>query len=116
MFRRAVDLFTPDEHAVLADWFRTEPPETLKISNRRRLPTGWAWQGSLHYLLDDAVVASIVLEQVERQLPGWSAFSDDGDVRRWAALRDYLRSRIGRLQYCAAPSPHRQLGRQRAGF
>jgi hypothetical protein len=26
MFRRAVDLFTSDEHAVLADWFRTKPP------------------------------------------------------------------------------------------
>ena len=26
MFRRAVDLFTPDEHAILADWFRTKPP------------------------------------------------------------------------------------------
>ena len=30
MFRRAVDLFTPDEHAVLAQWFKTEPPDIAK--------------------------------------------------------------------------------------
>lgn len=71
MFRRAVDLFTPDEHAILADWFRTKPPgcaqDILPQDAAKRL--GFTKE-PFNYLLNDAVVAYIVLEQVERQLPG----------------------------------------------
>jgi len=80
MFRRAVDLFTSDEHAVLADWLRTDPPgcarDILPEDAAKRL--GFTKE-TFHYVLSDAVVAYIVLEQVEQQLPGWSGASDDGE-------------------------------------
>jgi hypothetical protein len=89
MFRRAVDLFTPDEHAILADWFRTKPPgcaqDILLQDAAKRL--GFTKE-PCHYLLNDAVVAYIVLEQVERQLPGWSAITDDGEFVTERHFRD----------------------------
>ena len=89
MLRRAVDLFTPDEHAILADWFRTKPPgcaqDILPQDAAKRL--GFTKEPFL-YLLNDAVVAYIVLEQVERQLPGWSAITDDGEFVTERHFRD----------------------------
>ena len=89
MFRRAVDLFTPDEHAILADWFRTKPPgcaqDILPQDAAKRL--GFTKE-PFNYLLNDAVVAYIVLEQVERQLPGWSAITDDGEFVTERHFRD----------------------------
>jgi len=69
MFRRAVDVFTSDEHAILADWFRTNPPgcarDIVPEDAAKRL--GFTKE-TFHYLLSDAVVAYIVLEQVEIQV------------------------------------------------
>ena len=71
MFRRAVDLFTPDEHAILADWFRTKPPGCAQdIPPQDAAKRLGFTKEPFFYLLNDAVVAYIVLEQVERQLPG----------------------------------------------
>jgi hypothetical protein len=85
MFRRAVDLFTPDEHAR----FRTKPPgcaqDILPQDAAKRL--GFTRE-PFHYLLNDAVVAYIVLEQIERQLPGWSAITDDGEFVTERHFRD----------------------------
>ena len=85
MFRRAVDLFTPDEHAR----FRTKPPgcaqDILPQDAAKRL--GFTRE-PFHYLLNDAVVAYIVLEQIERQLPGWSAITDDGEFVAERHFRD----------------------------
>jgi hypothetical protein len=39
-----------------------------------------------HYLLIDAVVAFIVLEKVEKRLPGWSALRADGS---FVSAREY---------------------------
>src|SRR5215471_6807581 len=89
MFRRAVDLFTSDEHAVLADWFGAKPPG----SARDILPKDAAerlgfTKETFHYLLSDAVVAYIVLEQVEQRLPGWSGVTDDGEFVTERQFRD----------------------------
>ena len=79
MFRRAVDLFTPDEHAVLAQWFNTEPPDIAKDIEPGEAAGRLGFNKYPHfYLLEDAVVASIVLEQVEQRLPHWSAVRHDG--------------------------------------
>ena len=79
MFRRAVDLYTPDEHAVLADWFRAKPPRHARsISPEDAAKRLGFTKEPYHYLLSDAVIAYIVLERIERLLPGWSAITDDG--------------------------------------
>ena len=120
MFRRAVDLFTPDEHAILADWFRTKPRGCAQdIPPQDAAKRLGFTKEPFHYLLNDAVVAYIVLEQVERQLPGWSAITDDGEFVTERHFRDVSASRIGRLQYCpraiSPPSTGPTAGRVIAG-
>jgi hypothetical protein len=89
MFRRAVDLFTPDEHAVLAQWLNTEPPEIAKDIEPGEAASRLGFNKHPHfYLLEEAVVASIVLEQVEQRLPQWSAVSHDGTFVLGRPLRD----------------------------
>ena len=89
MFRRAVDLFTPDEHAILADWFRTKPPGCAQdIPPQDAAKRLGFTKEPFNYLLNDAVVAYIVLEQVERQFPGWSAITDDGEFVTERHFRD----------------------------
>ena len=72
-----------------------------------------------NYLLNDAVVAYIVLEQVERQLPGWSAITDDGEFVTERHFRDISAIPHGRLQYCpraiSSPSTGPTAGRVIAG-
>jgi hypothetical protein len=89
MFRRAVDLFTPDEHAVLAQWFNTEPPDIAKDIEPGEAASRLGFTKHPHfYLLEDTVVAAIVLEQVEQRLPQWSALRHDGTFIVGRPLRD----------------------------
>jgi len=76
--RSTVDLFTSDEHAVLAEWFGAEPPSFSKdidadeASNR----LGFVERPG-HYQLIDPAVAFIVLENVEKRLPQWAVVRED---------------------------------------
>jgi hypothetical protein len=88
-YRNTVDLFSPDEHAVLADWRGVRPPKLAKgidpADAMARL--GFEKEPS-HYRLIDAVVAFIVLENAEKRLPGWSALRADGSFVSARAFRD----------------------------
>jgi hypothetical protein len=77
--RNTVDLFTADEHAVLANRLGVRPPKVAKgIEPDEAIARMGFKTEPHHYRLVDAVVASIVLENVEKRLPGWSALQADG--------------------------------------
>lgn len=84
-----VDLFTPEEHAVLSAWFGSRPPE---VATGIELKDAMARLGFErepdHYQLIDAVVAFITLEKVEKRLPGWSALLADGSLLSARTYRD----------------------------
>jgi hypothetical protein len=78
-FRRtAVDLFTPDEHAILAGWVRVKTPAVAQdiVVDEAIGRLGFDKQLD-HYRRIDAAVAFIVLERVEQRLPQWAAVRDD---------------------------------------
>jgi hypothetical protein len=81
-YRNTVDLFTADEHAVLANWLGVGLPKVAKVAKGIEPDEAIARMGfetkPHHYRLVDAVVASIVLEKVEKRLPTWSALRADG--------------------------------------
>jgi len=79
MRKNTVDLFTADEHAVLSAWFRTRPPRVARAIDVDDAMARLGFKKEPgHYQLMDAVVAFIVLERVEKRLPGWSALRADG--------------------------------------
>jgi hypothetical protein len=105
MFRRAVDLFTPDEHAVLARWFNTEPPDIAKDIEPEEAASRLGFEKHPDfYLLEDAVVAFIVLEQVEQRLPQWSAVYTMERSLLPEHSETAPRFRIGRLSYSRVTS------------
>ena len=73
-----VDLFTPDEHAVLADWFDRRPPAVAQdiLPDEAVSRLGFDKEPDLYRRID-AAVAFIVLERAEQRLPQWSAIRDD---------------------------------------
>ena len=77
----AVDLFTSDEHAILAKWFERRPPAVARniLPDEAISRLGFDKEPG-HYRLIDAAVAFIVLERVEQRLPQWAAVYDDGLV------------------------------------
>src|SRR3974390_2632535 len=73
-YREKIDLFTADEHAVLAEWFNVRPPRVAKnIEADEAVARLGFRKDPYQYLLIDAVVAFIVLEKAENRLPAWSA-------------------------------------------
>ena len=73
--RTAVDLFTPDDHAILAEWFRMKTPVFVQEDEAiSRL--GFDRAPDLYRRID-AAVAFIVLERAGQRLPQWSAIRDD---------------------------------------
>ena len=74
----AIDLFTPDEHAILAEWFRVKTPTFAQdiVVDDAISRLGFDKEPG-HYRLIDAAVAFIVLERVEQRLPQWAAVRDD---------------------------------------
>jgi hypothetical protein len=73
----AVDLFTPDEHAILADWFERRPPAVAQdiVPDEAISRLGFD-KAPDFYRRIDAAVAFIVLERAEQRLPQWSASRD----------------------------------------
>jgi hypothetical protein len=77
----AVDLFTPDEHAILAEWFGVKSPAVARdIEVDEAISRLGFDKAPDFYRLIDAAVAFIVLEQAEQRLPQWAAVNDDGLV------------------------------------
>jgi hypothetical protein len=88
-YRNTVDLFSPDEHAVLADWLGVRPPKVAKGIDPADAMARLGFEKEPgHYRLIDAVVAFIVLENAEKRLPGWSALRADGSFVCARAYRD----------------------------
>jgi hypothetical protein len=86
----AVDLFTPDEHAILAEWFERRPPAVAEDIPPDEAISRLGFDKETHfYRRIDAAVAFIVLERAEQRLPQWSAIRDDklilGRERRGAS-------------------------------
>ena len=75
MFTKSVDLFTKEEHVVISEWFGVEP-----LCDQRKLPSmsealdklGFVGQANAR-LEEEAAIASIVLERIQKRLPQWSA-------------------------------------------
>src|SRR5690349_11554261 len=76
----SVDVFTQDEHAVLADWFRCPPACKLgKVTVDEALERlGFEREPDALYTSSQAAVASIVLESAETRLPQWAAVGEHG--------------------------------------
>jgi hypothetical protein len=76
--RSSVELFTLDEHAVLAQWFAVEPSdEARQIDVKSAVERlGFKHKPGYRSLLDVAV-AFIVLEHAENRLPQWASVSDE---------------------------------------
>ena len=89
--RTAIDLFTADQHAVLARWFSQAPPEFAKhIAPEEAIcRLGFAKQPD-HYRLIDAAAAFVILERVERFLPQW-AISNGGNLVLGRDYRDHAK-------------------------
>jgi hypothetical protein len=88
-----VDLFTLEEQPILADWLNIEPPKAI----RDTVPEVYDALETLGYVdrvrwhnEDDAAVAAIVLERVQRRLPQWAGSRIEPDGTRTTLLaRDY---------------------------
>jgi hypothetical protein len=76
--RTAVDLFTPDEHAILAEWFRVKSPTVAQdiVADEAISRLGFDKEPNVYRRID-ATVAFIVLERAEQRLPQWSAIADN---------------------------------------
>jgi hypothetical protein len=89
--RPAVLDFTNDEHLVLSHWFDVAPD--VEASETPELAIALDRMGFSEHVLDlynrqQAAVASILLERIDRRLPQWSAVGPDGTVRYARKLRD----------------------------
>ena len=75
MTTKSVDLFTHEEHAIIADWLNVEPKcdaPNLPTTNDALETLGFKDTASA-YGEGDAAVASIVLERIEETLPQWAS-------------------------------------------
>jgi hypothetical protein len=74
----ATDLFTPDEHAILSEWFRVKSPTVDQdiVADEAINRLGFDKEPNLYRRID-AAVAFIVLERAEQRLPQWSTVRDD---------------------------------------
>src|SRR5690349_12416750 len=77
--RIAVDLFTPDEHAILAEWLSVKPPVITQdiLVDEAISRLGFDRKHLDPYRRIDAAVAFIVLERAEPRLPQWSTVRND---------------------------------------
>jgi hypothetical protein len=87
--KRSVDLFTPDEHAVLSKWFGVKPPECAKGISPPEAAKRLGFEKTADYRSSiDAAAAFVVLERVEARLPQWTGASDTADVLLARKYRD----------------------------
>ena len=75
MTTKSVDLFTKEEHSIIADWLNVKPK-----CDFADMPCSWDALDSLGYKgkasgysEDDAAVADMVLERINGTLPQWGA-------------------------------------------
>lgn len=88
-YRDKLDLFSADEHAVLANWLGVRPPKSAKGIDLDEAMSRLGFEKHpSHYRLIDAAVAFIVLENAEKRLPGWSALLADGTFVTARPYRD----------------------------
>ena len=87
--KTSVELFTPDEHAIMAQWFGAEPPNSARGINvdEAIARLGFTEEPGYRTLLDVAV-AHLVLEIVEKRLPTWAGFVGDGEFVLARQYRD----------------------------
>ena len=95
----SVDLFTPDEHAILARWFNVAPPEVAREIDLDEAISRLGFEEEPdQYRLIDAAVAFIVLERVEHRLPQWGSIDADGVVTVARQYRANIKNRKVLLQ------------------
>ena len=72
-------LFLPEEHIVLADWLKVDALEKLeiKISVKEALSRLGLDRETSVYSVEDAAVASIILERIQGYLPQWACVRAD---------------------------------------
>jgi hypothetical protein len=72
---QTVDLFTKDEHVILADWLGTKPKyEAGDYPSVVNALGNLGFEGRASgYSESDAAVAAIVLERIQARLPQWSS-------------------------------------------
>ena len=75
MTTKSVDLFTKEEHVIIADWLNIEPKCDVPD-----MPDAWDALDELGYHgkasgygEDDAAVANMVLERIHDTLPQWAS-------------------------------------------
>ena len=73
MPKRTVDLFTPEEHRVISEWLGVEPPAGTPNLDEAIASLGFV-EGDWGRPLVPWVVAFIVLESVEQDLPQWEGW------------------------------------------
>ena len=76
--KTSVELFTPDEHAILAKWFGAEPPASARGINVKDAAARLGLTKEPWYrTLLDVTVAHIVLKNVEGRLPQWAVLAGE---------------------------------------
>ena len=73
MHAKSVSLFTKEEHAIIADWLNVElncDQTNIPSSLEALEALGFEGRASA-YSEDDAAVATIVLERIQKTLPQW---------------------------------------------
>ena len=75
MTTKTVDLFTTEEHVIIADWLGVEPKcEVPDLPNAWEVLETLGFEGQASgYSEDDAAVAGIVLERIQGTLPQWAS-------------------------------------------
>jgi hypothetical protein len=75
MIINSVDLFTREEHVILADWLNIEPRcENQDLLEPDEALLALEFEGRASgYSEQDAAVASIVLERIQETLPQWAS-------------------------------------------
>ena len=89
----SMDLFLPEEHAILSDWFNTRPAVDSPLPSVEKALDALKF-GDLElpdYSTLSAAVAFIILESIEDRLPQWAVCYENGDSE---LARDYRSSEI----------------------
>jgi hypothetical protein len=98
LMTKHVDLFTPEEHLVLAYWLRVKPVDQQRGDDHADdvvCRWGFDCDGNVYSSID-AAVASIVLERVQKRLPQWAGSRPDGHGGHEVLLSRHIRARRSR--------------------
>ena len=107
MTTKSVDLFTKEEHAVIAGWLNIEPK--CDVSD---MPDAWDALDELGYHgkasgygEDDAAVANMVLERIHNTLPQWASVKirENDDEESVITLGREAKARLARRKIEVVP-------------